>query len=161
MHAGVLARHPKADLVTVYDVVPAVSAASAETARQLGVGCTSDIAAVLDNPAVRAVLIASPTNTHVPLIIRAVRAGKAVLCEKPIDFDTARATACWIEIKIATFDPIVMIGFNRRFDPSFRALRDRVAGGALGRLEQVIITSRDPALPPLAYSRGSAACSAT
>ena len=76
-----------------------------------------------------------------------------MLCEKPIDLDIARVEACWNEI--GKLDPLVMIGFNRRFDPSFKALRDRIQGGELGQLEQVVITSRDPAPPPAQYIKGS------
>ena len=54
-----------------------------------------------------------------------------------------------------------MVGFNRRFDPSFKALRDRIQAGEIGKLEQVVITSRDPAPPPADISRAPAACSAT
>jgi myo-inositol 2-dehydrogenase / D-chiro-inositol 1-dehydrogenase len=88
-------------------------------------------------------VIASTTPTHVDLLTRAVRAGKAVLCEKPIDLDLARVDRCWTEI--AALNPTVMVGFNRRFDPSFREVHDRVAGGDIGRLEQLTIVSRDPA----------------
>ena len=76
-----------------------------------------------------------------------------MLCEKPIDLDAARAAACWEEIR--ALDPLVMIGFNRRFDPSFRALRERIGAGEIGRLEQVVITSRDPGPPPIPYVRVS------
>lgn len=98
-------------------------------------------------------MIASSTDTHVSLIIQAARAGKPILCEKPIDLDIGRAEACWEEI--APFDPVVMIGFNRRFDPSFKAVRDRLAAGEIGAVEQVVITSRDPAPPPDDYIRVS------
>ena len=150
MHARNLARHPRADLLAVYDVV---ETAAIDTARELGVANAASIEAVLGDHAIAAVLIASPTDTHVALITAAAKAGKAVLCEKPIDLDSARASACWAEI--APLDPIVMIGFNRRFDPSFRALRDRVLAGEIGRLEQLVITSRDPAPPPVGYIAGS------
>jgi myo-inositol 2-dehydrogenase/D-chiro-inositol 1-dehydrogenase len=66
-----------------------------------------------------------------------------VLCEKPIDLDLARVDRCWNEI--AALNPTVVIGFNRRFDPSFREVRDRIAAGDIGRLEQLTIVSRDPA----------------
>ena len=88
-------------------------------------------------------MIASATPTHVDLLTRAVRAGKAVLCEKPIDLDLARVDQCWTEID--ALNPTVMIGFNRRFDPSFRQVHDQVAAGDIGRLEQLLIVSRDPA----------------
>jgi myo-inositol 2-dehydrogenase/D-chiro-inositol 1-dehydrogenase len=89
----------------------------------------------------------------VPLITAAVKAGKAVFCEKPIDVDLERARSCWREI--AAHRPRLMMGFNRRFDPSFRTLRERVQRGDIGRLELAVITSRDPAPPPLAYIKSS------
>ena len=82
-----------------------------------------------------------------------MQAGKAVLCEKPIDLDLARVDACWADIK--GLDATVMVGFNRRFDPSFAEMRNRVASGEIGRLEQLIITSRDPAPAPAAYIASS------
>ena len=150
MHARNLARHPRAELVSVYDIA---SAAASETAAELHARAAASIDEVLADPAVAAVLIASSTDTHVPLITACAKAGKAVLCEKPIDLDIARAEACWAEI--GGLNPVVMIGFNRRFDPSFRALRDRLHAGEIGKLEQVAITSRDPAPPPVAYIRVS------
>lgn len=150
MHARNLTHHPRARLVAVYDI----HAASAEAcAAELGVRAAASVAAVLADPAVEAVLIASSTDTHVELITAAARAGKAILCEKPIDLDIARAEACWAAI--GPLNPTVMIGFNRRFDPSFRAIRQRIAAGEIGAVEQVIITSRDPGPPPDAYIRAS------
>jgi myo-inositol 2-dehydrogenase/D-chiro-inositol 1-dehydrogenase len=146
MHARVLARHPGANLVAVYDVVPQIAA---EASHELGVQAASSVEEVLGNPAIAAVLIATPTHTHVELIIAAARAGKSVLCEKPIDLDMARVLEC--DAAIRGLGCIVMIGFNRRFDPSFRSLRERVQAGEIGRLEQVIITSRDPSPPPATY----------
>ena len=148
MYARNLARHPRAELVGVYDIV---KASSDEVARELGVRAAASVDELLADTAVEAVLIASSTDTHIPLITAAVRAGKAVLCEKPIDLDIARAIACWAEI--GKLNPTAMIGFNRRFDPSFRALRDRL--GEIGTLEQVIITSRDQGPPPIAYIKVS------
>jgi myo-inositol 2-dehydrogenase / D-chiro-inositol 1-dehydrogenase len=98
---------------------------------------------------VDAVVVASPTPTHVDLLTRSVLVGKAVLCEKPIDLDIARVDACWE--RIADADPTVMVGFNRRFDPSFKEIHGRVRAGEIGRLEQLVITSRDPAPPPVEY----------
>ena len=150
MHARNLARHPRAELVSVYDIA---ATAAADAAAELGARAAASVEQVLADKSVQAVLIASSTDTHVPLIMAAAKAGKAVLCEKPIDLDIARAEACWTEI--SPLDPLVMIGFNRRFDPSFKALRDRIAAGEIGTLEQVVITSRDPGPPPVAYIRVS------
>jgi myo-inositol 2-dehydrogenase / D-chiro-inositol 1-dehydrogenase len=146
MHARNIGTHAGAELVACYDVAAQAAAAVAD---ELGTLQAQSVDDVLANPRVRAVLIASSTDTHVELIARSVQAGKAVLCEKPIDLDIARVETCWRAI--ADLRPMVMLGFNRRFDPSFRALRDRILAGEIGRVEQVVITSRDPAPPPMSY----------
>jgi myo-inositol 2-dehydrogenase/D-chiro-inositol 1-dehydrogenase len=140
VHADSIDVHPGAELAWVYD--PIESAAN-QVVRQYGTSSASSFEVAIDDPTVDAVVIASATPTHVDLLTRAVRAGKAVLCEKPIDLDLARVDQCWTEI--AALNPTVMIGFNRRFDPSFRQVHDRVAAGDIGRLEQLTIVSRDPA----------------
>ena len=150
MHARNLARHPRAELVSVYDIV---HKSAADAAAELGVTAAATVEEVLADSRVQAVLIATSTDTHVPLIIAAAKAGKAVLCEKPIDLDLKRAEACGAEI--APLKATVMIGFNRRFDPSFRAVHDRIHKGEIGTLEQLIITSRDPAPPPISYIKVS------
>ena len=150
IHAGNLARHPRAKLVAVFDVA---SDAARQTATELGVKRAASLDELWADSEVAAVLIATPTDTHVPLIMAAVRAGKAVFCEKPIDVDLERARSCGRDI--APYRPRLMMGFNRRFDPSFRALRERLHRGDIGRPELVLITSRDPAPPPLAYIRSS------
>ena len=150
IHAGNIARHPRARLATVFDLR---SEAARETATALGVEPAASLSAVWADSEVAAVVIATPTDTHVPLITAAVQAGKAVFCEKPIDLDPQRARACWDDI--APRKPRVMVGFNRRFDPSFRALRERLHQGEVGRLELLTITSRDPTPPPADYIRRS------
>src|SRR5579864_143452 len=150
VHARNLARHPRARLVTLFD---SASDVALEAASELGVKRAANLEEVWADRAVEAVLIATPTDTHVPLITDAVKAGKAVFCEKPIDVDIDRARSCWREI--APHRPRLMMGFNRRFDPSFRALRERLQRGEIGRLELAVITSRDPAPPPLAYIKSS------
>jgi myo-inositol 2-dehydrogenase/D-chiro-inositol 1-dehydrogenase len=150
MHARNLARHPKARLTSVFDVV---TKASDAMAAELGVKAAASIEAVLADPEVDAVLIATSTDTHVDLITAAAKAGKAILCEKPIALDMAKVDQCWAEI--SGLRPTVMIGFNRRFDPSFRAVHDRMTAGEIGRLEQIVITSRDPAPPPVSYIKVS------
>jgi myo-inositol 2-dehydrogenase/D-chiro-inositol 1-dehydrogenase len=150
MHARNLAAHPRAELVAVYDVA---NAAAEEVGTALGARVASSVDEALACPRVRAVLVASSTDTHVDLLTRSVKAGKAVLCEKPIDLDIAKVDACWAEI--GGLAPVVMVGFNRRFDPSFRALRDRVQAGEIGKVEQIVITSRDPGPPPVSYIKVS------
>lgn len=150
MHAHDIHAHHRATLVSCYDVI---RGAAEDTAKELGVAVADSVDDVLSDRRVQAVLIASSTTTHTDLITRCVKAGKAVFCEKPIDLDTARVDACWADI--APLDPLIMIGFNRRFDPSFKALRERVQAGGIGRLEQLVITSRDPSPPPPSYVASS------
>jgi myo-inositol 2-dehydrogenase/D-chiro-inositol 1-dehydrogenase len=150
VHARNLAYHPRARLVMVFDLV---REAAQQAATELNVKAAGSVEEVLGSGEVDGVLVATTTDTHVPLIKSAVKAGKAVLCEKPVDLDLERAQACWRELAAA--NPKVMIGFNRRFDPSFRALRARLQNGEVGGLELAVITSRDPAPPPAGYLKGS------
>ena len=146
VHADSIAAHPRAELAWVCDPI---EVAAREVAALYGSAATTDVDAVLADPRVDAVVVASPTPTHVDLLTGAVRAGKAVLCEKPIDLDLAAVDQCWDAIAAA--EPTVMVGFNRRFDPTFLSIRDQVRDGQIGRLEQLIITSRDPAPSPAEY----------
>jgi myo-inositol 2-dehydrogenase/D-chiro-inositol 1-dehydrogenase len=150
MHARNVERAARAELLKVFDLAPA---AAQETAAELDVPCARSVEEIWSDPAIGAVLIATTTDTHVALITAAVKAGKAVFCEKPIDVDLGRAEACWREI--APLKPRVMLGFNRRFDASYQALRERLRSGEIGALEFAAITSRDPAPPPAGYIRGS------
>ncbi|HMH36605.1 MAG TPA: Gfo/Idh/MocA family oxidoreductase, partial [Streptosporangiaceae bacterium] len=146
VHAASLAAHPRTELAVVHDPV---EVAAHEIAALYGGTPTGDADAILGDPGIDAVIIASPTPTHVDLLTACARAGKAVLCEKPIDLDLARVDACWEDIK--GLNATAMVGFNRRFDPTFAEMRERVTGGEIGRLEQLLITSRDPAPAPAAY----------
>ncbi|MGC5224992.1 inositol 2-dehydrogenase [Micromonospora sp. DT81.3] len=92
---------------------------------------------------VDAVIIASPTPTHVSLIAAALDAGIPTLCEKPIDLDLAKVDS--LRARAASSSVPFALGFNRRFDPHFAGVHRRVAAGEIGRLEQLTITSRDPA----------------
>ncbi|MCA3427013.1 MAG: inositol 2-dehydrogenase [Roseomonas sp.] len=149
IHAGNLAASGRARLKHVVDVNGEAAAALAgrHGAR------VSDTASALADPEVGAVIIASSTDTHADLVIAAARQGKAIFCEKPIDLALPRVDACLAEVAKAGVP--MLVGFNRRFDPSFAELHRRIAAGAIGAVEQVIITSRDPAPPPLAYVKVS------
>jgi myo-inositol 2-dehydrogenase/D-chiro-inositol 1-dehydrogenase len=146
VHAANIAGHPRACLRYVVDVDRRAADALATA---YGARAASDPTQALSDPEVGAVLIASSTNTHVDLITAAARAGKSVFCEKPIDLDPQRVDACINDLDRAGVP--FFVGFNRRFDPSFRALRHAIAAGDVGRVETVIITSRDPGPPPLEY----------
>ncbi len=151
MHAQLIARQvPGAALAMVQDVN---ADAAAAVGAELQVPHTTDFADVFANPDVDAVAICSSTDTHVPLLIAAAQAGKAIFCEKPVSLDLAKVDEALAVVK-ASGVPI-QIGFNRRFDPAHKSVRDAVASGAVGDLHVLRITSRDPAPPPIAYVKVS------
>ena len=150
VHAANIAASSRARLVAVHDVNAKAGQGIAE---RYGATLAESVAEVLAEQSVDAVLIASSTDTHVGLITAAARAGKHIFCEKPIDLDVARVEQCWQEI--AGTGVKVQIGFNRRYDPSHAALAAAVEAGEVGVLEQLVITSRDPAIAPVDYLKGS------
>ena len=149
IHAANAAAHPAVRLRYIVDVQS--EAASALAARHGAEVCEPDKA--LRDQQVNAVLIASSTDTHADLLEAAARAGKAIFCEKPIDLSLARVDACLREV--ARCKVPLLVGFNRRHDPNFKALHTALAAGEAGKLEMVSITSRDPAPPPLEYVKVS------
>ena len=149
IHAANLAASGRARLAHVVDVhAPAAAALAAKHG-----AAVSDTATALADPKVGAVIIASSTDTHADLVIAAARAGKAIFCEKPIDLSLARVDACLDAVAKAGVP--MLVGFNRRFDPNFAELHRRIGAGAIGAVEQVVITSRDPGPPPVSYIKVS------
>lgn len=149
VHATAISSHPGSTLVAVSDIN---ADAAGKLAAQYGAEARATDA-IINDPAIDAVLIATSTDTHSDLIERATGAGKAVLCEKPVDLSLDRARACQ-KTAAATGKP-VMIGFNRRFDLNFGALKAAADKGEIGKAELLSITSFDPAPPPLAYVKVS------
>ena len=149
IHAGNANANPRIRLKYVVDPV-------ADAAASLALETGATVAAldeVLADPSVKGIVVASSTDTHLDFSLRAVAAGKAVFCEKPIDLDLAKARAA-----ASSFGPVnarLFLGFNRRFDPNFRQLHDRIASGEMGQLETLHIISHDPAPPPIDYVKVS------
>ncbi len=112
-----------------------------------------DYQALIADPEVEAVLVCSSTDTHSLIAYEAARAGKHVFCEKPIDFDLARIQKVIDAVKEAGVK--FQVGFNRRFDRNFKRVRDAVKGGEIGDVQIVMVTSRDPAPPPISYVKVS------
>lgn len=108
---------------------------------------------IFDDKSIDAVVIASSTDTHAELILRAVQANKAIFCEKPVDLNVQKAKECLEAVEKAGV--LCMVGFQRRFDPTFAALKKRLAEGEIGVAEMLMITSRDPAAPPASYIQSS------
>lgn len=151
VHARTVVSHPDATLSIVCDPI---GTAAAELAGSLGARPSQDAAEVFADPEIDAVIIGSPSPHHAEQVLAAARAEKAVLCEKPVAIDVAEARR--LEADLAGFDhPPVMVGFQRRFDPSMRRARELIEAGEIGRVEQVSIVSRDPAPPPASYIASS------
>ena len=149
VHAKAVTGDAAAKLVAVADAMPAAAHAIANQ-----YGCeVRTIDAILAAKDIDAVVICTPTDTHADLIEQFVKAGKAVFCEKPIDLSLARVKACLDVVR--KHKGTLMVGFNRRFDPHFKAVRAEIAKGAIGKVEMVTITSRDPGAPPVDYIKRS------
>jgi myo-inositol 2-dehydrogenase/D-chiro-inositol 1-dehydrogenase len=120
---------------------------------EAGAGRVDSVQKFLDDPAVHGVVIATPTDTHADLILRATSAGKHVLCEKPIsrlvsETKNAEISARWAGV-------ILQVGFQRRFDPEFSRARDLVAHGDLGQPRFLRLVGRDHRMPSIAYLKTS------
>ena len=145
IHGRNIAASSRAKLAAIADPFPdgakALSAATGAPVRSAD--------EILADKAIDAVLIGTPTDTHADFIDKAAAAGKAVFCEKPVDLNAERIRQTLARVEKAGI--VLMIGFNRRFDPNFSALQKRLADGAAGNVELVTILSRDPAPPPVSY----------
>lgn len=149
IHAGNLVRQPGVRLKYVVDT-DAKAAAALAAQHGAAVGATDGVFA---DKAVRVVVIASSTDTHADLIERAAAAGKAIFCEKPVDLSLERARRCADAVRRAGVH--CLIGFQRRYDPTFAAVKARIDAGEIGTPEMLVVTSRDPGAPPVEYIRRS------
>jgi myo-inositol 2-dehydrogenase / D-chiro-inositol 1-dehydrogenase len=149
VHAKAISANPKAKLIAVADVFE-----KAATDLSAGYGCdVRSIDQILAASDIDAVVICTPTDTHADLIEQFAKAGKAIFCEKPIDLDVDRVKAC---LKVVdALGATLMVGFNRRFDPHFMAVKAVIDKGEIGAVEMVQITSRDPGAPPVDYIKRS------
>lgn len=146
IHAANVAANPLATLVVVADPFPAAGKSLAE---RLNCEYCASPEEVIARKDIDAVVIGTPSDTHADLMLKAARVGKAVLCEKPVDNDLGKADEAIAEL--TALKAKVMMAFNRRFDPSNIELRRAIDAGDIGEVRQVIITSRDPGLPPKDY----------
>lgn len=150
LHAATIRRSRKLRLICLHDADPTLAS---RIAAEHGVEVAPSVDALIARADVDAVMVCSPTDTHVSLASQAIASGKPVFCEKPLDLDVARAS---ILLESLRARPVpFMTGFHRRFDPSTRRLREHVASGGIGRPELMRVMSRDPKPPPLDYVRRS------
>jgi myo-inositol 2-dehydrogenase/D-chiro-inositol 1-dehydrogenase len=149
MHAELLERQvPGAAVGAVYDAAEPLARGVGD---RLGVPVAESVDELLDD--VDAVAICTSTDTHADLLVAAAGAGKPVFCEKPVSLDLAEVDRALAAVEAAGVP--FQIGFNRRFDPAHQSVHDAVAGGAIGDVELVRISSRDPSPPPVSYIKVS------
>jgi len=148
-HARALAGIPSARLAAIADP----SDAAAQAVIDLTDARRSEVDEIIADPAIDAVIIATPTDLHAGQVEQAARAGKAIFCEKPIDLDIDRVRSC-LKV-VAETGARLMVGFNRRFDREFRALRAHIKAGAVGEIEMIQLVSRDHAPPPIGFIKRS------
>jgi myo-inositol 2-dehydrogenase/D-chiro-inositol 1-dehydrogenase len=146
VHAGSIADTKGANLAWICD--PFIEGAE-KLAAEFGGTVTIEPEDVFTAGNVDVIVVASPTPTHLDMIDRAIDAGIHVLCEKPIDLDIAKVEK--LRDKANAANVHIAIGFNRRFDPQFESIKERVTAGDVGKLEQLVILSRDPGPAPRAY----------
>lgn len=149
---SIVTRVPNAQIKAVAD--PFLSADADRKAKECGAEYTTkDYREVLADPGIDAVIICSSTDTHSPISIEAIKAGKHVFCEKPIDHDVEKIKEVMEALKGTGLK--YQVGFNRRFDHNFEAVQKAVADGKVGNPHIIKITSRDPEPPSIDYVKVS------
>jgi myo-inositol 2-dehydrogenase/D-chiro-inositol 1-dehydrogenase len=152
LHAENLAYQvPEANIIAIADVF--LEAAEKCAADFQIPSAVKDYREIMENPDIEAVMICSSTDTHARMIEEAAAAGKHIFCEKPIDFDLDRIDKALEAVDKAGVK--LQVGFNRRFDPNFKRVREVVAAGKIGTPHILRITSRDPEPPPIEYIKVS------
>ncbi len=150
MHAENLVKHPEFNLKYIFDLDENLTKKLSKKYQCIAIE-NPNIAFKDKN--IKSIFIATSTNTHLKYIEGAVKNKKIVFCEKPLDLDLKKINQC--KKNIEKYNPKIQIGFNRRYDPAHNSLRKNLIKGKIGKLEKIIITSRDPAPPPLSYLRTS------
>jgi len=153
VHAQSIAHHiPGARIKTIADVF--MNEETKKWAENLGVeNTTRDYMDILNDPEIEAVLICSSTNTHAQFTIASARAGKHIFCEKPLDPSVERIKETLKVVEEAGVK--FQIGFNRRFDHNFKAVKKTIIDGKIGEPHIIRITSRDPEPPNPEYVKVS------
>ena len=150
MHAQNLKINKKFNLKYVFDIDKKLSL---KAAKKLKSTYIKNPSIAFKDKNINVIFISSTTSTHIPLITLAAKHRKIIFCEKPLDLNINRVIKC--KKKINKFNPKIQLGFNRRYDPGHYFLKKSLLKGKIGKLEKIIITSRDPAPPSLNYLKNS------
>ena len=150
MHAQNIFLNNKCSLQYVFDIDQALAKKIAKKFNSISIENTR---IAYNDKNVDVIFITTPTSTHIKYIMEAVKFKKTIFCEKPLDLNINKINECKKFIK--KYNPKIQVGFNRRYDPGHYALKKSIQIGKIGKLEKIIITSRDPAPPSMAYLKVS------
>ena len=144
LHALNLYNHPKFNLKYIYDIDINLSKKFSNRFKCISI---NNPKTALKDKSINSIFIATSSPTHIKFIIEAAKHKKVIFCEKPLDLDIKKVNKCKNIIK--KLNPKIQLGFNRRYDPGHNSLKFQLKNGKIGKLEKIIITSRDPAPPPI------------
>ena len=150
MHGKNLMRNRTFKLKYVYDVDKKLSKKVARKLKSISINKPT---IAFKDKTIDSIFIASTTSTHIKLILEGVKNKKTIFCEKPLDLSIKKINYC--KKKISKLNPKIQLGFNRRYDPGHNFLKKELLKGKIGKLEKIIITSRDPAPPSIKYLKQS------
>ena len=150
MHAENLINHPQFYLKYIFDIDKKLTEKLSKKYNCIGIK-NPNIAFRDKN--IKSIFIATSTKTHLRFIEEGVKNKKVIFCEKPLDLDLKKINQS--KKKLSKLNPKIQMGFNRRYDPAHNSLKEKLIKNKIGKLEKIIITSRDPAPPPLSYLKVS------
>ena len=150
MHAENLINHPQFYLKYIFDIDKNLTEKLSKKYNCISIK-NPNIAFRDKN--IKSIFIATSTKTHLRFIEEGVKNKKVIFCEKPLDLDLKKINQS--KKKLAKLNPKIQMGFNRRYDPAHNSLKEKLIKNKIGKLEKIIITSRDPAPPPLSYLKVS------
>ena len=150
MHASNIISHPEFSLKYIFDINQKLTKKLSKKYNCRGI-VNPNIAFKDKN--IKCIFIASSTKTHLKFIEEGIKNKKVVFCEKPLDLDLNKINKC--KKNISNNISKIQIGFNRRYDPAHNSLKKDLLKGKIGKLEKIIITSRDPQPPPINYLKTS------
>ena len=150
MHALNLINHPEFNLKYTFDIDKNLNNKLGKKYKSIPINNPN---VAFNDKSIKCIFIATSTKTHLNYIDKAVRNKKVVFCEKPLDLSLKKINE--YKKKLSKFNPKIQIGFNRRYDAGHNSLKKNLVNGKIGKLEKIIITSRDPAPPSTDYLKNS------
>ena len=150
MHALNLINHPEFNLKYTFDIDKNLNKKLGKKYKSITINNPN---VAFNDKSIKCIFIATSTKTHLNYIVKAVRNKKVVFCEKPLDLSLKKINK--YKKKLSKFNPKIQIGFNRRYDAGHNSLKKNLVNGKIGKLEKIIITSRDPAPPSTDYLKNS------